>query len=287
MAHKIALVTDSTCDIPEDWIEQYDITVVPLTIIFGNQQFRDGIDLTSEAFYARLPNDPAHPSTSQPTPGAFRDAYCRALEHGAEAIIVITIARAMSGTYESARQAAEGFEIPVHVFDGQNNSMGLGWQVIAAARVREAGGSLEDMVAAASRVREKMVYYVALDTIEYLSKGGRIADAARFVSSFLQIKPLIYVKPASGAVGASIPARTRKASLQGVYKEFFKHFADVPGQSLHLTVLHNDAREEAEAVAERIRQEYAPKELFVTITSPVLGAHTGPGAVAILGYSED
>lgn len=285
MLQKIALITDSTCDIPKAWIEEFDITVVPLTIIFGQQQYLDGIDLTPAAFYERLSRNTHHPSTSQPTPQQFHTAYCRALENGAEAVIVLTISRAMSGTCESARQAAEGFQIPVHVIDGQNNSMGLGWQVIAAARARAAGGGVEEMLAAAERVRERMVYYVALDTIEYLDKGGRIADAARFLNSFLKIKPLIYVKPESGAVGASLPARTRKTSLQGLYKEFFKHFR--PGQSLHLTVVHNDAEEEAEAVAEQIRQDYAPKELIVTITSPVLGAHTGPKAVGIIGYSED
>ena len=285
MTRKIALITDSTCDIPKEWIELYDITVVPLTIIFGDRQYLDGVDLTPEAFYERLPIDPNHPSTSQPTPQAFREAYCEVVEKGAEEIIVITISLAMSGTYESARQAAEGFDVPVHVVDGQNNSMGLGWQVIAAARVREAGGDAEAMLKAAARVRERMVYYVALDTIEFLSKGGRIADAAKFLGSFLKIKPLIYVKPESGAVGASIPARTRKSSLQGVYKEFFKHFQ--PGQSLHLTVVHNDAQDEAEAVAERIRQEYAPKEMTITIASPVLGAHPGPKAVGIMGYSDD
>lgn len=285
MPHKIALITDSTCDIPKAWIEQYEITVVPLTIIFGDQQYLDGIDLTPEAFYERLSSNSHHPSTSQPTPQRFRDAYSQLMEQGAEAIIVITISLAMSGTYVSARQAAEGFQIPVHVVDGQNNSMGLGWQVIAAARTREAGGSVEEILAAAARVRERMVYYVALDTIEFLDKGGRIADAAKFLSSFLKIKPLIYVKPESGAVGASLPARTRKASLQGLYKEFFKHFR--PGQSLNLTVVHNDAEDEAEALAERIRQDYAPKEMTITIASPVLGAHTGPKAVGIMGYSED
>lgn len=284
MANRIALVTDSTCDIPAEWVAQYGITVVPLTIIFGDKQYLDGVDLTSAQFYERLSAERNHPSTSQPSPQAFLEAYRRAAAGGAEEIIAITISAAMSGTVESARQAAPDAGIPVHVVNGQNNSMGLGWQVVAAARAQAAGGGRDEMLAAAKKVRDAMVYYVALDTIEYLSRGGRISEAARFLDSIIHIKPLIYVRPESGSVGASIPSRSRKGSLEGLYKEFFRHFS--PGQPLHLAVLHNDALPEAEALAQRVREEYAPKELFITITSPVLGAHTGPRAVALCGYAD-
>jgi len=284
MAYSVALVTDSTCDIPPDWVRQYEIGIVPLTIVFGDQQFLDGVDLTAEQFYQRLPTEKHHPTTSQPTPKSLLEAYRRAAEAGAQEIIVFTISGAMSGTVESARRAAAESPILVHVVDSHNNSMGLGWQVISAARVREAGGGVDEMLAAAEKVRENMVYYITLDTIEYLSKGGRIADAARFLSSFLQIKPLIFVKPETGTVGASIPSRSRKSAIDGLYKEFFKHFS--PGHALHITVLHNDAQPEAEALAERVRQEHSPKELFISIVSPVLGVHTGPRAIALCGYAE-
>jgi DegV family protein with EDD domain len=284
MTHRIALVTDSTCDIPVAWIQQYEISVVPLTLIFGDQAYLDGVELTAEQFYERLPREKYHPTTSQPTPQAFLEAFQKAAAGGAEEIITVTISSGMSGTIESARQAAQESPIPVHVADAKNNSMGLGWQVIAAARVREAGGGLEAMLAAIEQVRKDMVYYIALDTIEYLSRGGRISDAARFLDSLLHIKPLIYVRPESGLVGASIPARSRKSSLDGLYREFFSHINnDGP---LHITVLHNSALAEAAALAERVRAEYNPKELFISITSPVLGAHTGPGAVALCGYAE-
>jgi DegV family protein with EDD domain len=283
MSHRIALVTDSTCDIPAEWRNQYEITVVPLTIIFGSQQFLDGVDLSAEQFYERLPNDPHHPTTSQPTPQAFLDAYRQAASQGASEIVVLTISSAMSGTIESARRAAQEASVPVHVVDGRNNSMGLGWQVIAAARVREAGGGLEAMMAAAEQVRKNMVYYVSLDTIEYLSRGGRISEAARFLDSVLHIKPLIYVRPETGTVAPSIPSRSRKAAVEGLYKEFFRHIDT--SRPLHLTVLHNEALPEAEELAERVRREYSPQEIFITITSPVLGAHTGPRALALCGYA--
>jgi DegV family protein with EDD domain len=284
MAHRIALVTDSTCDIPAAWIEQYEICVVPLTIIFGTQTYLDGVDLPAVEFYQRLSEGTQHPTTSQPAPADFLKAYRQEAERGAEQILAITISSAMSGTIESARRAAQEFNLPVHVMDGKNNSMGLGWQVIAAARAQENGGGLEAMQAAAKQVQEDMVYYISLDTIEYLSRGGRISEAARFLNSILHIKPLIYVRPDTGTVGASFPSRSRKSAIEDLYKEFFKHLD--PARPLHITVLHNAALPEAQALAERVQREYTPKELLISIVSPVLGVHTGPRAVALCGYAE-
>jgi DegV family protein with EDD domain len=159
----------------------------------------------------------------------------------------------------------------------------LGWQVIAAARAREAGGGLDAMLAAAEPVRKNMAYYISLDTIEYLARGGRIADAARFLNSVLNIKPLIYVNPEKGTVSPSFPSRSRKAAIEGLFKEFFRHID--PGRPLHITVLHNNALAEAEELAERVRREFSPAELFISIVSPVLGTHTGPRAIALCGYS--
>jgi DegV family protein with EDD domain len=284
MPHRIALVTDSTCDIPAEWIQQYDIKIVPLTIIFGTQQYLEGVDLSAEQFYKRLPTEPHHPTTSQPAPKAFLDAYRQAAAGGADEILAITISSAMSGTIESARRAAQESPIPVQVMDSRNNSMGLGWQIIAAARAQEAGGDMAAMLAAAGQVRKDMVYYISLDTIEYLAKGGRISEAASFLDSILHIKPLIYVRPDTGTVGASIPSRSRKAALESLYKEFFRHIpANCP---LHITVLHNDALPEAQLIAGRIQQEYSPKEMFISIVSPVLGVHTGLRALALCGYAE-
>jgi DegV family protein with EDD domain len=284
MSQRIALVTDSTCDILADWVRQYEIGIVPLTIIFGDQQYLDGVDMTATQFYERLPKESQHPTTSQPTPGAFLQAYQAAAAAGAERILTITISSAMSGTIQSARQAAEESPIPVAVIDGKSNSMGIGWQVVAAARVREAGGNLDAMAAMARQVQEDVAYYISLDTIEYLARGGRIAEAARLLDSILRIKPLIYVRPDTGTVGASMPARSRKSALEGLYREFFRHV--VRDRPLHIAVLHNNAEEEAQALAEQVRAEYSPQELFISIVSPVLGVHTGPRAVALCGYAE-
>ncbi len=281
----VALVTDSTCDIPADMLEKFRIIVVPLTIIWGDQQYLDGIELTAEEFYNRLPLESNHPTTSQPAPSAFLKAYQRASEQGASEILVFTISSAMSGTVESARQAANGFSLPVHVIDGKNNSLGLGWQVIAAARSWEAGGGVPEMLAAAEQARRNMVYYVSLDTMEYLIKGGRIGGATRFLSTVLQIKPLIYVNPATGVVAPSIPARSRVRAIEGLFKEFFNHIDTK--KPMHIAVLHNNAAEEAQQLFEKVRNEFSPKELLLRLVSPVLGAHTGPRAIALCGYTEE
>lgn len=284
MTNRIALVTDSTCDIPPEWRSKYEIAIVPLTIIFGSQQYLDGIDLTAEEFYQRLSVDRTHPSTSQPTPQAFLEAYKQAAANGAEQILTITISGAMSGTILSARQAAEQSPIPVSIHDSKSNSMGLGWQVMAAARAREAGEGLEGMIAAAEKAQKNMVYYISLDTIEYLSKGGRIGEAARFLNSVLKIKPLIYVNHETGTVAASLPSRSRKDAIENLYTQFFKHIiTDLP---MHITVLHNAALQEAQALTNRIQRDYSPREMIISIVSPVLGVHTGAGALALCGYAE-
>ena len=284
MANQIALVTDSTCDIPREWIEKYDIFVIPLTIIFNEDQYLDGVDMTAEQFYERLAIDKHHPTTSQATPADFLRAYQRAKANGAKEILTIVISSAMSGTIISAQQAAKDFDIPVHVMDSRNNSMGLGWQVIAAARAREKGADLAEMVRAAEQVRDKMVYFISLNTMEYLSKGGRIGDAIKLLESVLAVKPLIYVNPLKGKVGAGFPARSRKLAIAGLQREFFKNVnVKMP---LHIAVLHNNALEEAKALAQKIIETYNPKELIITIVSPVLGVHTGPQAIALCGYSE-
>jgi DegV family protein with EDD domain len=285
MPHRIALITDSTCDIPSEWREEYEIDVVPLTIVWGDEVFQDGVDLSAEAFYDRLQTDSAFPTTSQPAPSLFLEAYRRAAQNGAEMALVYTISSAMSGTIESARTAAQESPIPVRIVDSKNNSMGLGWQVVAAARAREQGAGIDEMIAASEKVRHNVVYYISLNTVDYLARGGRIGSAVRFVGSILNIKPLITVNNESGTVAPSIPARSRNAAIDGVVKEFFKHVNSA--KNLHITVLHNAAFDEAKDLADRIIRDYNPKEIFISIVSPILGVHTGPKAIALCGYAEE
>lgn len=285
MKDHIAIITDSTNDLPVDLREKYHFRVVPLTIIWGDMQYLDGIDISAEEFYERLGTTPHHPTTSQPTPQDFTRAYESALSEGADEILVITISGAMSGTFASARAAAEGYRVPVKVLDSRSNSMSLGWQLLAAARAREAGADMEGMAQAVDAVRNRLHYHIVLDTLEYLVKGGRIAGAARFLGNTLNIKPQIRVNHKSGTVEPGDVSRTRARALETLYTSFFKKVDAT--QPLHIAVLHNAAHEDAKALAERIRLEHDPLELVIGIVSPVLGAHTGPRAVALCGYSEN
>ncbi|MCD4737938.1 MAG: DegV family protein [Anaerolineae bacterium] len=282
--HKIALITDSTCDIPAVLQEQYNIEIVPLSIIWGEEVFRERVDITAQAFYERLVQDPTYPTTTQPTPADFANVYRRAAEAGAEEVLVIVISSAMSGTLTSAQQAASLVTIPVHFVDSKSNSMSLGWQVLAAARAREAGGDVPAMIAAAEMARKSMVYIISLDTLDYLHKGGRIGSAARFIGSLLNLKPQIYVNHETGSVEGGRQSRTRKRALKELWRDFFAELdTDKP---LHIAVLHNAAPAEAEKLAARVREEYHPQELLISIVSPVLGVHTGPRALALCGYAE-
>ena len=284
MPKRIALVTDSTSDLPEEYRIKYQIYVVPLTIVWGKDQYLDGIDLKAEDFYARLAADSIIPTTSQPTPKEFLAIYQRALEDGADEIIVLTISSAMSETIQSARLAAEGFKIPVHVIDSKSNSMSLGWQVLAAARQREQNSDIHQIFEAVENVRKNLHFHIVLETIDYLFRGGRIAGAARFIGGLLHLKPQIRVNHETGSVEAGEISRTRGQAVEHLYSSFFK-LVDTT-QPLHIAVLHNAALAEAEALAERVRQEFNPKELIITIVSPVLGVHTGPGALGLCGYAE-
>jgi DegV family protein with EDD domain len=283
MSPRIALITDSTCDLPQEYLDQYHIQVVPLTIIWDGQEYLDGVDLKAEDFYRRLDGSPTIPTTSQPTPESFYQAYKQAREQGAESALVITISSAMSGTYASAQNAAGMIDIPVEVLDSKSNSMSLGWQVLAAARAREGGGGLQEMIQAADQARQSMVYLVTLDTLEYLYKGGRIGGASHFIGNLLDLKPQIYVNHQTGEVEGGRRSRTRRKALQDLFTDFFSRID--PEKELRVAVLHNAAIEEAQALASRIEDELHPAELIISIVSPVLGVHTGPRAVAICGYT--
>jgi DegV family protein with EDD domain len=281
--HKIALITDSTCDLPDNLLREYDIGMVPLMVIWGTEELRDQVDIKSTEFYERLISDPIHPTTSQPSPAAFAQAVHDAKEDGAEEAVILTISSGMSSTYQAARQIENRVDIPVHIVDSKANSMGLGWQVLAAARAREEGGDAAAMITAADRVRDNLVTLLYVDTLEYLHRGGRISGAARWVGTALQLKPQLYVDHHTGEIKAAARTRTRSKAIEALYQNFFQQ-VDV-NKPLHVAVMHGNIPEEAQGLAARIQREYAPVELVISLTSPVMGIHTGPGALALCGYS--
>lgn len=290
--HSVALLTDSTCDIPSHLIEQYGIKVVPAYIIWGDEQFRDRVDLEPEAFYRRLQTDPVYPKSAHPTPGDFHRAFQEAADGGAEAVVVVTVSSAMSGTYNAARQAAAGWDLPIRIVDSRGPTMSLGWQVLAAARAREnaeaearpAADVARSMLAAADAARATMAQLVYMEAIKYLHKGGRIGNAVNLVGTVLRIRPVIYIDHSTGVVEVEKAARTRRQGIEAMVKGFYERL-DLDRQ-LHVAVLHGGVEEKGKELAARVRREIEPSELLINDTGPVLGINTGPGALALCGYSE-
>ncbi len=281
----IAILTDSTCDIPDDLIETYKIIVVPHVIIWGDEQYRDRVDMQPAEFYERLESSLLRPTTSQAGEEDFLVAIQQAVaEQGATEAVILTISSAMSGAYNMAVAAAGDAEIPVSVFDSKGPSMSLGWQVLAAARARDEGATREEIVQAAEKVRSSVVQFVALDTLEYLEYGGRIGDAVKWVGNILKVKPLVSINHESGRVQPTGLSRTHGAAVKMLYKRFTEQLSG--GIKLHIAVLHGNALEEAQKLVEKIKEELEPVELLVNITGPVLGIHTGPRALALCGYAE-
>lgn len=284
-SQNIALITDSTCDIPQELIERYGIVVIPQTVVWGDEILRDRIDITPQQFYERIKADPKMPTTTLPSPADFENAYRSAMENGAKEIIMLTVSSAMSGTFQLAKQIAEQMNAPVRVIDSKGPTMSLGWQALAAARARLDGAGADQIIEAVDKVRKRLVQIVCLDTLEFLYRGGRIGNAARLVGSLLDLKPLVQIDHERGVVESSGRARTRRKSIEMLIQRFFEQLQ--PGRLLHVAVLHGNALEEAQQIAERIRKEFSPYELLIDITGPVLGINTGPGALALCGYSEE
>jgi DegV family protein with EDD domain len=278
--NSIAILTDSACDVPQPLLERYGIIVVPLYVIWGDEELRDGQDIDNPTFYARLTRDPVHPKTSQPTPTDFARAVERS---GADEALIITLTAALSGTHDSALQAADMVDVPVRVLDSRSLSMGLGWQLLAAARERERGGAVAAMIAAAKGVRERLGMVLTLDTLEYLHRGGRIGTATKLLASAIQLKPVLEVNPTTGVLEPVGQVRTRRKALRQIVEELFRRVDET--RPMRAAVLHAAAPEDAQALTAEVERRGQPLELVTTQITPALGVHGGPGAVGICAYN--
>jgi DegV family protein with EDD domain len=281
----IRIITDSTCDIPDDLITRYGIVIIPQVVIWGEQQLRDRHDIQSLEFYERLLKDPVRPHSSLPTVGDIQNALQEAISGGATQLIVLTVSSAMSGTFGLVQNTAREMNIPVSMVDSKGPTMSLGWQVLTAARARDNGDDLSAILEQVAKVRGKLAQLVAMDSLEYLQRGGRLGGAMKWVGTMLRIKPLVAINHQTGVVEPVSMARTHKALVELLYSKFFEKLNG--GKNLHIAVLHGNAPVEADKLAQRIMQEHQPMELLVNMTGPVLGINTGPGALALCGYAED
>jgi DegV family protein with EDD domain len=276
--HSIALVTDSTAYLPPDVVAQYGLTVVPLYVNFGDESYRDNVDISSDTFYTRLPTAKVMPSTSQPSRGDFAAVYQQLAAQGATAILSVHISSLLSGTVSSALMARDDVpSLPIYVVDSLSTSMGLGFMVLEAARQAAAGRPVEEVVRSLEAMRGRIRILFLVDTLEFLHRGGRIGGAAAFLGSMLNMKPLLTLR--DGRIEALERVRTKRRAVARMIDIIVE---EVAGRPVYAAVLHAAARAEGQAVCEELQQRLSCRELYLTELSPVIGTHTGPGALGIV-----
>lgn len=281
---KVRVVTDSCSGFPPDLADAHGVAVIPLTVRFGEETYRDGVDMTAEEFYRRLPSAPELPKTSQPSVAEFLQVFERLAEEGDPAgIVVVTLSHKLSGTYQSAVQAAREFSrVPVEVVDSLSASVPQTLAALAAARVADRGASLAEVAAAAREVARRCRLYATLDTLEYLRRGGRIGRAAAWAGAVLQIKPVITID--GGEVAPVTRLRTRAKAVEFMLERLREEIK--PGRPLHAGIVHANSPKEAADLAEEVRRRFQPEELFISGLTPVMGTHAGPGALGVAYYQD-
>ena len=270
----VRIVTDSACDLPEAMCEELGVEVVPLTIRFGDREYVDRKELSVDAFWKQLETSPVLPETAAPSVGAFEETFRTLSDDGADAIVCINLSARLSATMQSAQVAAKALDgrTPIEVVDSFSASMGIGNLVLHAARRARAGATHEEIVAEVEARRSREHVFAALDTLEFLRKGGRIGGAQAMLGSMLSIKPIISVL--DGAVEPAGRVRTRSKALRFLIDQ-------VPvGQVEIISVLHANAPDIDEFL-EMLRPVVPDAEVTVGTIGPVIGVHTGPRVMGI------
>ena len=276
---KIAIVTDSTAYIPPNLVQKHNLTVTPQVLIWGEETFQDGVDIQPDEFYARLKTDKVMPTTSQVSIATMKSTFENLIERGYDVLAILLSAK-LSGTIQSAVQAKEMMEKSgekVTFIDSRSTAMALGFQVLAVARAVDDGANLKEAVALAEKAREHTGVYFAVDTLEFLHRGGRIGGAKRFLGTALNVKPVLAVL--DGHVEAVEQIRTKKKAIDRVFELVAEQ---TKGKTpIHVATLHAAAEEEAKALLERASKELDATESILTTVSPVVGTHAGPGTVGL------
>jgi DegV family protein with EDD domain len=274
---KIVIVTDSTVYLPKEITEQYGIVVAPQVLIWGDESFEDGVDIQPDEFYSRLKTATVMPTTSQVTIPYFQKIFGEYLEKEYE-ILAILISAKLSGTIDSAVQARDLLpKGPIEIVDSEATSMATGFHILMVARAAQQGASLAECKALAEKAREHTGVIFAVDTLEFLHRGGRIGGGSRFLGTALNIKPILELS--DGKVEAVERVRTRNKSLQRLVAMVTERTAGK--QPVRLAALHANAANEAKLMLEQAIQQMNPVETFLTQVSPVVGTHAGPGTVGL------
>ncbi len=271
----VRIVTDSSCDLPQSMADALGITIVPLSIRFGDQEYIDRTTITADEFWAKVAASPVLPETAAPSPGQFEQAYRTLKAEGASAVVVIALSSDLSATMQSSELGARAVagEIDVRVVDSRNATMGLGLIVLECAERAKAGASAEEIVALANSIAPRVRVYGALDTIENLKKGGRIGGAKALMASALSIKPIVQV--ADGLIGEAGKQRTRSKALAFLVDKVKENAGNIQ----RLGLLHAQCSD-VEAVVAMIKEVY-PHDFVVSDIGAVIGTHTGEGTMGV------
>ena len=274
MKEKIGIITDSTCGIAQELIDELGISVVPLRVMYKTREFRDGIDITAEEIYANM--DKEVPTTSLPSMHDMEKTLSAMKEQGYTHVLMIHLSSRLSGTYQMIESAAQRInDLTVKVFDSRSVSMGLGYIVIEAARAVKANMSFDNVCKLVGSLRERLHVYFVVGTLEYLKRGGRIGKVSATIGEFLNIKPIITIST-EGILMTYAKVRGHKQALDRLVRIAKGHLATAANQ---IAVCYGGAQEEGAYVIKQIGQLANVKELITSTLSPVLGVHSGPGTV--------
>jgi DegV family protein with EDD domain len=275
----IRIVADTACDIPPHTAVELGITLVPLTISFGHESYREGVELPSEQFYQRLKVTQVLPKTSAPPPGAFAEVY-RRLSGEADGILSIHVSSRLSGTYASAQLASDYASCPLEILDSQSASMAFGLLVIRAAEAARQGASLPELKDLVQRLIPRTIVYGLFDTLDYLQKGGRIGRAQSFLGSILRVKPVLSIR--YGEVLPVARVRTRSAGIDRLC-ELVREL----GSARELAVVHAANIEEATTLYRHLAEAFPSARLWMAEIGAAVGTYAGPGSFGVAILSDE
>ena len=275
---KVAVVTDSTACLPVSLIEELGIPVIPLNVLWDGDELKDGVHITPSQFYTRLASSSTMPTTSQPSVGEFVEFYEKVAET-ADEIVGVFISDTLSGTLQSARQAKDMVDFPVHLIDSRITATPLGVMAVSAHKMAEAGANADEIVAAIKDLPKTSDVFFVADTLEFLHRGGRIGGAARFVGSLLSMKPILHVE--DGVVAPLARVRTKKKALKRMMDDFVE--ATKGKDVIGVGVLHSEAAADANNIKKDLENIFPGVPVILSEITPVVGTHIGPGALGV-GY---
>jgi DegV family protein with EDD domain len=277
------IIVDSSSNVPAALLAQYRMIEVPTLVNFGAESYRNNVELSADAFYARLTETGQMPTTSQPPPPFFLDAYRQALAEGADTLLVITASAKFSGTFNSAQTAAQELGSDRFIlWDSDSASMGSGWQALVAARLLETTVERTALLERLARIRAATTGYATVETLKYAARSGRVSNFQAGLGDLLQVKAILEVTHGRFAPVGRVRGRLR--ALRDIVDRFRANIGDRP---VNAAVAHANAAEEAARIAEDVQARLQVRELHTVEIGPAIATLAGPGIIAIIGHPAD